>query len=365
MTSQLDAVQQRFHRFAEREAAGNSPLYERFALGAAEDAEVAGLLTAAAADFAVPTLFFAAAQRALFAEPWHPLTRYYPSVGGSDGVDEAAWPLFREFVLGRSDKMRELIATRTTQTNEVRRAAVLHPVLSLIAAQAGKTPLGLLEVGASAGLLLGMDRYGYRYRMPDGTDVTTGRKKARLVLDTTVRREQGRVRSKAPAFGAKVGLDRAPVDVLDEEQLSWLEACVWPDQPRRLSFLRLAADEVRADPPTLVTGDAVDDLHAAAARIPVELPLVVLNSNVLAYLPEQRRVEYVEALRELAAERALWWVAQESFGACLKMMLPERIDLVADGPAHAVVSVTQWEKGRSEPRPLARSGMHGQWLEWL
>ena len=365
MTSQLDAVRQRFHRFAEQEAAGNSPLYERFALGAAEDAEVAELLTATSVNFAMPTLFFAAAQRALFAEPWHPLTRYYPSVGGHDGVDDAAWSEFREFVLGRADKMRELISSRTTQTNEVRRAAVLHPVLSAIAAQVGKAPLGLLEVGASAGLLLGMDRYGYRYRLPDGTDVNTGRKKARLVLDTMVRREQGRTRSKAPAFGAKVGLDLTPVDVLDEEQLSWLEACVWPDQPRRLSFLRLAAEEVKADPPTLVAGDAVDDLHAAAARIPTDLPLVVFNSNLLAYVSEARRADYVEAIRELAAARTLWWVAQEPFGACLNLLLPEREDLVLEGPAHNVVSLTRWEKGRSEVRPLARSGMHGQWVEWL
>ncbi|WP_086826700.1 DUF2332 domain-containing protein [Allokutzneria sp. NRRL B-24872] len=365
MTSQLDTVRQRFHRFAEQEAAGNSPLYERFALGVAEDAEVADLLTATSANFAVPTLFFAAAQRALFAEPWHPLTRYYPSVGGHDGVDEAAWPEFRDFVLGRADKMRELISSRTTQTNEVRRAAVLYPVLSLIAAQVGKAPLGLLEVGASAGLLLGMDRYGYRHRLPDGTDVNSGRKKARLVLDTAVRREQGRGRAKAPAFDAKVGLDLTPVDVADEEQLSWLEACVWPDQPRRLSFLRLAAEEVRADPPVLVAGDAVDDLYAAAARVPADLPLVVFNSNLLAYVDEVRRADYVEAVRALSESRTLWWVAQEPFGACLNLLLPEREDLVLDGPAHNVVSIVRWEKGRSEVRPVARSGMHGQWVEWL
>ena len=59
--------------------------------------------------------------------------------------------------------------TRSTQTNEVGRCAALLPALTQLAVDApgaphgGGRPLGLVEVGASAGLNLLVDRYGYEY----------------------------------------------------------------------------------------------------------------------------------------------------------------------------------------------------------
>ena len=58
--------------------------------------------------------------------------------------------MFRTFVLDRAEPIRHLIATHTTQTNEVRRAALLYPAVALAAKQV-KGPIGLLEVGTSAG----------------------------------------------------------------------------------------------------------------------------------------------------------------------------------------------------------------------
>ena len=111
MTS-LDLVRQRLARFARSEAHGVSPLYEHLAAHAADDPEVAGLLTAAPERFAHATLLLAAAHRLVQAEPFHELSNYYPSLGGTYGADEGTWRLFREFVLQRADRMRELIATR-------------------------------------------------------------------------------------------------------------------------------------------------------------------------------------------------------------------------------------------------------------
>ena len=37
-----------------------------------------------------------------------------------------------------------------------------------------------------------------------------------------------------PRVVERVGLDRAPVDVNDDDAARWLVACVWPDQLDRL-----------------------------------------------------------------------------------------------------------------------------------
>jgi len=363
----VDLARERLLTFGKQEAAGESPLYEHLALAAGADDEVATLLAAAEPGQARATLFFAAAHRLVLAEPTSELAYYYPSVGGDRGVDDSTWPTFRAFVLDRAPRMRELIATRVTQTNEVRRAALLYPALVAIGKQAGG-PIGLLEVGASAGLLLGVDRYGYRYQLAGGEQVNAGPAKAALVLTSQLALAEGAKKPTLPrklAIGARLGLDVRPVDLADDEQLAWLEACVWADQVDRIRLLNTAATVQGGDRPEMVTGDAVDDLAAAAARIPAELPLVVLNAHVMPYLDAGRRQEFVAALTEVAASRPLWWLSQENYEACLHTLLPARTDLAVADRGTATLGVVQWTDGAPQATVLARTGAHGQSLEWL
>ncbi|MFC4004286.1 DUF2332 domain-containing protein [Prauserella oleivorans] len=366
--SELDVVKRRLRRFAEQEAAGISPLYSHLAAHAAEDDDIAGLLLAApAVQDAHPTLLLAAAHRLVQADPIHPLSRYYPSLGGFDGVDGETWPLFRAFLLERADRVREIVSTRFTQTNEVRRAATLYPAVAMAAKQA-RGKVGLLEVGCSAGLLLGMGSYGYQYQCPGGEQLVAGPKKTAVGLHCAVELAEGAALPTVPkklTVGAKVGLDRHPVDSADEDELAWLEACVWADQPERIRLLRTAAAAQRKDPPELVAGDAVDDLATAAARVPGELPLVVFTSHLLVYLTAERRAEFVAALAELAARRPLWWVASESYDAALAHVLPGRDDLAFARTGQSVIGTTTWEDGQPRARALALAAPHGQRMTWL
>ncbi|CCH28240.1 DUF2332 domain-containing protein [Actinosynnema sp. NPDC047251] len=355
----LDLVRRRLSRFAELEAPGVSPLYEHLAGHAAADPEVAGLLTAAPERFAHATLFLAAAHRLVQAEPFHELSNYYPSLGGTFGADERTWPLFREFVLERADRMRALIAARSTQTNEVRRAALLYPAVAMV-----KGPVGLLEVGCSAGLLLGLDQYGYRYQTEQAGQVAAGPAKAALGLHCALELAPGAELPKIPKavkVAAKVGLDRAPADLTDEDSYAWLEACVWADQPERLRLFGVAATVQRKSPPTFVAGDAVDDLAAAAAQVPADLPLVVVTSNVLPYVPGG---EFVRALRAL--DRPAWWVSHESYAAGLEHVLPGREDLEQGDTAFGVLGLVRFEGGEVvSAKALAKTALHGQRLVWL
>ncbi|CAL9630986.1 hypothetical protein SUDANB95_06055 [Actinosynnema sp. ALI-1.44] len=358
MTS-VDLARQRLARFAQREAHGVSPLYEHLATRAAEDPEVAGLLTAAPEHFAHATLLLAAAHRLVQAEPFHELSNYYPSLGGTYGPDEGTWPLFRSFVLDRAEKMRELISTRSTQTNEVRRAALLYPAVAMV-----KGPVGLLEVGCSAGLLLGLDQYGYRYQTREAGQLVAGPAKATVGVHCALELAPGAALPKIPKtvkVGAKVGLDRAPADLADEDTYAWLEACVWADQPERLRMFGVAATAQRKSPPALVAGDAVADLGKAAALVPADLPLVVITSNVLPYVPGG---EFVAALRGL--DRPAWWVSHEGYAAGLEHVLPGRDDLRAEESAFGVLGLVRIDEGEvRSAKALARTAPHGQRLTWL
>ncbi|KAA9155156.1 DUF2332 family protein [Amycolatopsis acidicola] len=366
MTVGLDEVKRRLRTFAAAEAAEVSPLYEHLAAKAAEDDEVAGLLTAAPAETAGGALLLAAAHRLIQADPIHPLFRYYPSLGGSDGVDDETWPLFRGFLLERAEKAREIIATRHTETNEVSRAAGLYPAVALAAKQAGGK-VALLEVGCSAGLLLGLDKFGYRYQCDGGEQILAGPAKSAVGLHCALDLGTGAALPKVPkkvAVGAKTGLDREVVDVSDEDELAWMEACVWADQLDRIRLLRAAAAAQHKDKPELVTGDAVDDLDSAAARAG-ELPLIVLTCRVLRHLEPGRRAEFTAALGKLAADRPVWWVSDEPYEAGLEHVLPGRDELSFADTGHCTLGFTTWRDGKAEAKALAQTSRYNQRMTWI
>jgi hypothetical protein len=366
VTIGLDEIKRVLRVFAEKEAGGSSPLYEHLAGQAAEDDDVAGLLAVARDGETRGTLLMAAAHRLIQADPVHPLSRYYPSLGGFDGVDGETWPLFREFLLSRADKAREIISTRYTQTNEVRRAALLYPAVALAAKEAGGK-ITLLEVGCSAGLLLGLDKFSYRYQCDGGEQLTAGPAKAAIGLHCALNVAPGGALPKVPkklTIHGRAGLDRAPVDAADEEELAWLEACIWADQPDRIRLLRTAAVVQRKSPPELVTGDAIDDLAAAAGRLPADVPLVVMTSHVLTYLGE-RRPDFVTALAKLAEERPLWWVSEEKYEFGLASVLPGREDLAGKQDGMCALGLVRWHHGQPQARALARTAPHGDRMTWL
>jgi hypothetical protein len=144
VTDRLAAV---YRRFAEHEARGRSALYAELARGVAEDRERLELLAGLPRPEQQPNLLFAAVRR-LCGTP-------------------AGWAEFRARFDERREEVLALVMARRTQTNEPARCATLLPLLATL-----PPPLALLEVGASAGLCLLVDRYAYDY---DGHHVPPAR----------------------------------------------------------------------------------------------------------------------------------------------------------------------------------------------
>ncbi|GAB3446690.1 DUF2332 domain-containing protein [Actinophytocola sediminis] len=362
-------ISSRLRWFAEDHAVSISPLYSHLAGQAADDEDLVGLLTATSADSAHPTLLFAAVQRVLQTEPFHALANYYPSLGGSYGPDSETWPLFRSFVLERADRVRALIATHVTQTNEVRRCATLYPAVAMAARQA-RTPVALLEVGTSAGLLLGMANYSYRYQTEQAGQVVAGPARSTVGLHCALAVAPGANLPSIPkklAVATRIGLDPNPVDLTDEDQYAWLEACIWPDQPERLRLFGAAASAQRKSRPELVAGDAVDGIAGVADRIPADEPIVVLTSNVLWLLSDERREAFIAELGTLAERRPVWWVSLEGYRAAMTYLLPDRDDLVAPRGERTfgVLGLVRWADGAPQATALARTAWHGERMEWL
>jgi hypothetical protein len=194
-------------------------------------------------------------------------------------ADEASWddPLAKH-----EDFLANFVRTQGVQTNEVRRAWLLTPLFLRVAQRTGASVFDLIELGASAGLLLGWDRYHYVYEKGEW-----GRRDAPLTLTGDERRPvPAELLGLAPQVRRKVGVDLSPLDVTDDESLRLLKAFVWAGQEERLARLDQAFAAVRRDPPELVQGNYVELLPKLLADRDPEVVTIVFASATLAYLSD-------------------------------------------------------------------------------
>jgi hypothetical protein len=347
---------QRFREIASS-AATRSPLYARLAASIADDPSTSRLLLHAPPAQRLPVLLFACVHWLLISEPDHELRRYYPNLVDEPDADDP-YPAFRAFCARHEPRLAGLLATRSTQTNEVGRCATLLPALGLVADEVGA--LALVDVGASGGLNLLLDRYEYRYEPQEPGAAT---RRVGGPSDVVLRcgtRGAVPVPERPPALAARVGLDRAPIDLTDDDAATWLEACVWPDQADRFRRLRAAIALARADPPDVRAGDAVDDLAATVALVAAEGHVVVVDTWVLNYLSTDERRSFVGELDRLGADHDLSWVFAEAPSLVEGIPAP---DLGGDSDLTAL-SLVRWRGGVRTVDHLATAHPHGFWLHW-
>jgi hypothetical protein len=232
-------------------------------LAAARDPEVLGLLAAAQGPQRRPNLLLAAVHYLLLGGDPHPLGRFYPSLDAERARGDP-WPVFRAFVLSRRADLQALIARRHTQTNEVRRSAVLYPAIALAARELAE-PTAILEAGAAAGLNLLFDRYWFDYAAAGTAGDPASPVRARCQV-------RGRLRppisQPAPQVAARLGIDAHPLDIRDADQVLWLRSLVWPEHHGRVELLQNAIAVARRDLPPLDHGTLPEAVTEAGRASP-------------------------------------------------------------------------------------------------
>ena len=336
-----------------------APLYSALAAGIADDQDLYRLLLQAPATQRLAVLLFAATHDLVLKEPEHQLAEWYPNIAEDPRGpgDAALLPTFKRFVTERSTELQQLLATRTTQTNEVGRCSMLLPAFGILSEEVG--PLGHLDIGASGGLNLLLDLYRYQYESGDGHQSGIVGDDSTVVLHTSTTGPLP-IPKAMPQILRRCGIDQNPIDVTDDGEALWLEACVWPDQPDRFHRLRQAIEIARSHPPELLAGDAVASLAPAIEQIGRTAHPVVTNTWVLNYLTSEARQAYLIELDRIGSTRELSWVYAEA--PALIPEMPTGPD--SKDPHRTVLSMVRWRNGGRIVDHLATCHPHGFWIQW-
>lgn len=357
--TELDELARRFREHA-ASSHPRAPLYAELSKGIAAEPALHGLLLHAPVDQRLPVLLFACVHASLLDDADHELADWYRTLTPSprSPTDPALIAAFARLVDNRAPQIIDMLATRRTQTNEVGRCLLFLVGFGLIATEVGS--IAHLDVGCSGGLTLLSDRYQYRYEHAAdhlGRTVTTIGEPSTVQVTASVRGDLP-LPEQLPTVAARCGIDLAPIDITDDNEARWLEACVWPDQPDRASRLRAAIAIARIEPPELIAGDAVEAVANTVQRLAIRAHPVVTNSWALNYLTGEQRTDYVAELDRIGASLDFSWISTES-----PALTPELPWNTKPDNAHlTATSLVRWRNGVRSIEHVATSHPHGYWI---
>jgi hypothetical protein len=344
--SQLAQISESFANSAAHEFRGSSTLYERLAMGISKDRQ---LLTIASRAISkpIPMIFLAAVHYLLLNDTDHVLATFYPDINSVPyTTDTDLYPVFQDFCLKHRDEIENIISTYHVQTNEVRRCACLLPAFGIVAREAEGLPLALVEIGASAGLNLLWDYYGYDY----GDGLLYGDRASSVQLSCTLR---GDKRPSLPGeflqIASRIGIDLHPIDVRSESDMNWLRAFIWPEHSGRFDRLHRAIKIARNNPPELRKGDVLELLPGIMETVPTGSVLCLFHTFVSNQMSPEVRHGLADLIADYGFKQNVWCI---SIDLSDKYKYP-RLDLLS--------CIDRVERHRH----LANCSGHSRWLEWL
>ena len=340
-----------YRRFAEVDA-GSSPLYGRVAIALSESAEALRAIETAPPRRRQPALILAALHDLALAGRAPALAAAY-AAADSDAAACAAI----DTMLGLTDEVVAIAARRRTRPDETGRCAVLHPAIAEAASRVGAGAVGLIDVACSAGLDLNVDRVGISY----SNGQTLGDPSSPVRFTASVVGDRPVPTLPIPEVVGRIGIDREPVDVTDADDARWLRACLPPDQPERAAMLDAELALAATDPPLLLTGDAVDLLPDALARVPADALPVVVTTWALSQVPLESRLRFLQRLDAAATDRAVAWVSVEGVGVA--PAVPTFGDRPASG--HSIIGLAVFGHSVLRAEALGRCWSRGRMLSWL
>ena len=333
-----------FQQFAEKEAKGSSELYAFLSMRVSDDSDLIEIIRKIPASQPKPNLFFASIQY-LLSKSDSPLRNYYPSLTENPLPIEESFEQFKEFTLNHQKQLIDLFHTKLVQTNEVKRAAYLYPILLSIYEKT-KKPLTIIEIGTSAGLLLCLDAYNYEYIQANHLVKVDNNIGNSFLIQSENKGEElpSYIRSSLK-INERIGIDLNIVDISKQDEFEWMLALIWPEhQERRKQFVEASkiANGVNKE---MYEGDILKLLPKIIQSSAPDNQVILFHTHVANQFPPQLKKEFEDLLNELSYKRSIYHVYNNMYDLNLHQ------DFIEQGE---VITV----------KTLQKPDGHGRWFCW-
>lgn len=293
---------------------------------------------------AAPLRFAGGLNAAVISDRAPALAALYPEPGRAWNMD-AVWAEALRTIEADSAWLMEFMR-QAPQTNETRRTLALLPAFLRLSRHG---PLHMREVGASAGLNMHWDRFGYR------TQTWSFGAAAGCLIDTEWRGDAPDLAA-APSVATRAGCDVHPLDIRDEAATQRLKSYIWPDQFERVARFESAAEIARANYVGVARADAADWLERQLAGDLPEGVTVIYHSVAWQYFPADTDARGRAAIHAAGAratpQRRLAWVRFEH---------DKFLGYPGDG---YTIDMALWP-GDGAFTPIAKADPHVRWVELL
>ena len=282
------------------------------------------------------------AVHALARSGWEPnLTKAYPPNPTSEN---AVWAALADALQHNDTFLTERLSS-APQTNEVARSALILGGMLHIA-DLTRLPLEVFEIGASAGLNLGFDEYGYTL----GEGRVWGSAAAPLTIDCAWRGRTPPLAAPLQVAGRR-GCDLNPIDPDKRDDRERLLSYIWADQSNRLHRTEAALDLAAAEHRQVERADAAGWLAEHLARPLIGgVTRVLFHTIVWPYIPAASKVQIEATLAQVAG------MATRDAPLARLSIEPD------DTPGSARIDLTVWPDGGTVT--LGRGDFHGRWAAW-
>lgn len=252
------------------------------------------------------------------------------------------WASWRAAVLEHRDVVARFLE-QPVQTNEVQRCFALLP-LFLTVARAARRPLDLIELGASGGLNLLWDRYGYRYARGSWGDQQSGL----VIRGTEIGEVPASLLSQSVDVRSRRGIDLNPIDIGTEAGVRLVRSYTGEEREDRLMAAIAVARQHSCE---LIRGNYLELLPALLAERADATLTVVYQTISTIYLDAEQRIRLWDTLTEAATRGPLAWISTPT---------PEEH---GQRRGEYPLEVAMWPLGRRAV--MARMDNPGETLTWI
>ncbi len=161
-----------------------------------------------------------------------------------------------------------------------------------------------------------------------------------------------------------------PLDLDDADVRAWLAACI-PPEAGAVDRFAAASAIARTHPARLVRGDLVETVAAVCAEMPDDALLVLVDTYVHVFLPDDERARFLALLPRLG--RDLEWISvdplvplgPECRDSVQGLPVPDRAVQASRAGVTGVVGRLSVRDGAVAGQVLGLAHPGAAWLEWL